>query len=80
MQGERDNIERKAIVLQELLDLTCCEQHSSPTMHKEQDACTFHFLSERADTAHGMVGIQLDALNRHALSCRFVLHEFQKIV
>src|SRR3989442_14501325 len=74
-----DEIQGNAFMLEELLHLTRREQHPCPTLNKEQDACTLHFLGKGMDTTHGMACVQLNALNWHPLSCRFVMHKFQKI-
>src|SRR5690242_17704172 len=77
--GQRDDIQWNVFLLEELLHLTRREKHPCTSMHKEQDACTLHFLSEGADSAHRMMCVQFNAHDGHPLPCRFVMHEFQKI-
>src|SRR5438876_346107 len=79
IRKQRDEIQGNAFLLEEVLHLPCREQHTCPTLCKEQNACTLHFLGKSTDTTHGVACVQLRAHNGHPLSCRFVMHEFQKI-
>jgi hypothetical protein len=79
MRKQRDDIQRKVPILEELLHLTRCEQYTGPTTYEEQDAGTLHFPREIADTAHRMVGVQLNVLNGYALFCCSLMDKDQKI-
>ena len=68
------------MILKQLFHLMRGKQDPRSATHNKDDACTLHFLGERADTAYRMVRAKLNPLNRHIRSCSFVLHELQEIV
>src|SRR5438270_1364168 len=77
---QRDNIYGNALILKQLFHLIRRQQDPRSATHHQDDACTLHFLGERADTAYRMVSVELHPLDRYTRSCCFVLHELQKIV
>ncbi len=64
-----------AFILKQLFHLIRGKQDPRSTTHNKDDAHTDHFLSERSDTAYRIECVNLNALNRHTRSCRFVVHE-----
>jgi len=63
------------LILQQLFHLMRRQQDPRSTTHNKDDARTDHFLSERADTAYRIACVELNALNSHTRSGRFVMHE-----